>query len=72
MSGMFSTIIESIAPRQDEKSFQAILVLSWQDDKVYSYGLTWLGPLLPVGLEVGIHHDLFAYHVEAYLLPLVF
>ena len=35
MGGLFSTIIESIAPRQDKKSLKAILALSCQDDKVY-------------------------------------
>ena len=29
------------------------------------YRLTRLGPLLPVWLEVGIHHDLFEHHTEA-------
>ena len=31
----------------------------------HGYRLTQLRPLLPLGLEVGIHHDLFEHHTEA-------
>ena len=61
------------------------MALSLQDDKVcgknilkymvflphkfHGYRLTPVGPLLSVGLEVGIHHDLFdplfEHHIEA-------
>ena len=94
MGGLFSTIIESIAPKQDKKSLKAILVPQGASvkctpcrtlDKVYGKNvsiyfcltsdrffvfhgynrLTRLGPLLSVGLEVGINHDSFEHHIQA-------
>ena len=78
MGGLFSTIIDKTKrllkrswpfhhkmTRCAVKTFIIHVLVFFLPHEFHGYRLTPVGPLLSVGLEVGIHHDSFEHHIEA-------